>query len=69
MRIKPIWLLALAAFASLAAIAYWRAFPHYGPRHHGYVLTLWVVCVSLSYACHVQGRAMWKRIQSFRASG
>jgi hypothetical protein len=69
MRIKSIWLLALAALASLAAIAYWRAFPHYGPRHHGYVLTLWTVCLSLTYASHVLGRSIWKRVQSLRASG
>jgi hypothetical protein len=63
MRIKPIWLLALAALASLAAIAYWQAFPHYGPRHHGYVLTLWTVCLSLTYASRVLWRSIWKLIQ------
>ena len=69
MRIKPLWLLTLAALASLAAIAYWRAFPHYGPRHHGYVLTLWTVCLSLTYASFVLGRSAWKRLQRLRQAG
>ncbi|HEX4505561.1 MAG TPA: hypothetical protein VH722_07505 [Alphaproteobacteria bacterium] len=69
MRIKPIALLVLAAVASFAALAYWRAFPGHESRHHGLVITFWVVSFSLVQAVHMLGRYIWDRVKAARQPG